>query len=101
MDLEKYFADQLAKEMAEKIDGDIIDSILWEATLNEHPDWHLVQIKWEKGKDTEYFWNEACAWAIEHFGLPGDNYITHPTESYMDFLFKCEKDAILMTLKWI
>jgi DNA-binding transcriptional regulator GbsR (MarR family) len=101
MNLEKYFADLLAKEMAEKIDGDIIDSILWESTLKEHPNWHLVQLKWEKGKDTEYFWNEACAWAIEHFGLPGDNYITHPTESYMDFLFKHEQDAILMTLKWI
>jgi hypothetical protein len=101
MGLEQYVADQLAKEMAEKIDGDLIDSILWEVTLNKHPDWHLVQLKWEKGKDTEYFWNEACAWAIEQFGLPGDNYITHPTESYMDFLFKREEDAILMTLKWI
>jgi hypothetical protein len=91
----------MAKEMAEKIDGDLIDDIFWEITMSEHLDWTLVQLKWEKGKDTAYFWNEACAWAIEQFGLPGQNYVTHPTENHMDFLFKHEKDAILMTLKWI
>lgn len=99
--IEDYIADQLAKEMAEKIDGDIIDRCIWEAKMNEHPDWTLVQLKWGKGKDTTYFWNSACAWAIEQFGLPGQNYVTHPTENHMDFLFKHEKDAILMTLKWI
>ena len=99
--IEDYIADQLAKEMAEKIDGDIIDRCIWKAKMKAHPDWTLVQIKWEKGKDTAYFWNQACAWAIEQFGLPGENYVTHPTENHMDFLFKHEKDAILMTLKWI
>ena len=99
--LEEYMAELLAQEISEKIDRNIIDSIIWEATLKNNATWHLVQLKWEKGKDTAYFWNEACAWAVENFGLPGDNYVTHPTENHMDFLFKHEKDAILMTLKWI
>jgi len=63
--------------------------------------WHPVELRWEKGKDTMYFWNEACAWAVEQFGLPGENYVTHPELDYMLFLFKHEKDAILMTLKWL
>jgi hypothetical protein len=99
--LKDYLCNKMAKDMAELIDGDIIDNIFWEITMSEHPGWTLVQLKWEKGKDTAYFWNEACAWAIEQFGLPGENYVTHPTENHMDFLFKHEKDAILMTLKWI
>jgi hypothetical protein len=95
------YIEMLGNEMREQIDREIIENILWEAKLEEHPDWHLVQLVWEKGKDTAYFWNEACAWAIEQFGLPGDNYVTHPTETHMDFLFKHQEHAVLMTLKWI
>ena len=99
--LEEYMVELAAQKMAEEIDRDMMHNIIWEATLKNNATWHLVQLKWEKGKDTAYFWNEACAWAVENFGLPGDNYVTHPTENHMDFLFKNEKDAILMTLKWI
>jgi hypothetical protein len=45
-------------------------------------------------------WNETCAWAVEQFGLPGDRFTSHPTEDYMDFHFKDEKDAILFELRW-
>jgi len=99
--LEDELAATLSNQIQKEIDRKIIQNLLWEAALEQHPDWHLVQLKWEKGKDTQYFWNEACAWAIEQFGLPGENYVTHPTENHMDFLFKHERDAILMTLKWI
>lgn len=95
------YIEMLGNEMREQIDREILENILWKAKLAEHPDWHLVQLKWEKGKDTAYFWNEACAWAIEQFGLPGDNYVTHPTADHMDFLFKHQEHAVLMTLKWI
>ena len=91
----------LAKEMAQEIDRELIDTMLWEATVKECKGWTPVELKWEKGKDTSYFWNEACAWAVENFGLPGENYVTHPTEDNMLFLFKKKEDAILMTLKWI
>ena len=88
-------------KFAEQVDRDILDTMLWEITVEDKADWHMVQLQWEKGKDSEYFWNEACAWAIEQFGLPGEKYVTHPTRDYMDFLFKNKEDAILMTLKWI
>ena len=91
----------LCKEMAQEIDRELINTIMWEATLADCVGWTPVELKWEKGKDTAYFWNEACAWAVENFGLPGENYVTHPTEDNMLFLFKKKEHAILMTLKWI
>lgn len=99
--LEDYIAELAGRRMAEEIDRDLLDTIIWEATLENCVGWTPVELKWEKGKDTSYFWNEACAWAVENFGLPGDNYVTHPTEDNMLFLFKKKEDAILMTLKWI
>ena len=101
LDLEKELADQLSRNIQEEIDRNIMEEIGWQIMTEENPDWHLVELVWEKGKDTDYFWNEACAWAIEQFGLPGENYLTHPTKDNMKFLFKNESDAILMTLKWI
>lgn len=100
-DLEDELANTLAREMQEEIDREILSELGWQIMLESNPDWTLVELAWEKGKDTSYFWNEACAWAVEHFGLPGENYMTHPTENNMKFLFKNEKDAILFTLKWI
>ena len=93
--------DEMGRAMAEKIDREILNNLLWEATVEQCVDWTPVELKWEKGKDTSYFWNEACAWAVENFGLPGENYVTHPTEDNMLFLFKKKEHAILMTLKWI
>ena len=102
---EPSFEDQmssiLAAEIQKEIDREILEDIGWQIMREENPTWHLVELAWEKGKDTDYFWNEACAWAIEQFGLPGENYVTHPTKDNMTFLFKHERDAILMTLKWV
>ena len=90
-----------AEEMQKEIDREIMEDIGWQIMIEANPDWHLVELKWEKGKDTDYFWNEACAWAIENFGLPGENYMTHPTKDNMKFLFKHQEHAVLMTLRWI
>ena len=100
-ELEDWVAQQVADEIQKEIDKELLSEIGWQIMQESNPDWHLVELKWEKGKDTEYFWNEACAWAVENFGLPGENYMTHPTKDNMKFLFKNEQDAILMTLKWI
>jgi hypothetical protein len=100
-DLEEELANELAKQMQEEIDREVMADLGWQIMMESNPDWTLVELAWEKGKDTSYFWNEACAWAVEHFGLPGENYMTHPTEHNMKFLFKNEEDAILFTLKWI
>jgi hypothetical protein len=99
--VEQQILDSLAQEIATEVDKEILQEIGWQIMLESNPDWHRVQLRWEKGKDSDYFWNEACAWAVEQFGLPGDKYITHPTTDYMDFLFKNKEDAVLMTLKWI
>ena len=101
LDLEQHLMQNLCKEMADNIDREIVNNILWEITLEECADWTPVELKWEKGKDTSYFWNEACAWAVEQFGLPGDNYVTHPEVDNMLFLFKHKEHAMLMTLRWI
>jgi hypothetical protein len=93
--------EEMGRAMAEKIDRELLNQLLWESTLENCVGWTPVELRWEKGKDTSYFWNEACAWAIEQFGLPGENYVTHPTEENMLFLFRHREHAVLMTLKWI
>jgi hypothetical protein len=59
-----------------------------------------VRIAWSRDFDNEYKWNEVCAWAIEYFGLPGDRFQTHASVVYMDFVFKSNKDALMMSLMW-
>jgi hypothetical protein len=36
---------------------------------------------------------------MEVFGLPGDRYITHPTQDYLEFTFKDPEDATLFLLE--
>jgi hypothetical protein len=100
-ELKEAILEEISSEFSKQIDQEILKTILWEKALRDHPDWHMVRLKWEKGKDTDYYWTEACAWAMEQFGLPGDRYVTSPTTDYMDFLFEHKEDAVLMTLKWI
>jgi hypothetical protein len=59
-----------------------------------------VRIPWVRQNKNEVFWNEVCAWAIEYFGLPGDRFITHANIHCMDFVFKSNKDALVMALRW-
>ena len=59
-----------------------------------------VRIAWTKEFDNNYKWNEVCAWAVEMFGLPGEKFTAHPYIDYMDFVFKSNKDALIMALMW-
>lgn len=59
-----------------------------------------VRIYWSREYDNEAMWNEVCAWAIEHFGLPGDRFQTHANVNFMEFVFESNKDALLMALRW-
>ena len=59
-----------------------------------------VRIAWKREFDNEQMWNDVCAWAIERFGLPGDRFQSHANVNYMDFVFKSNKDALLMALMW-
>jgi len=59
-----------------------------------------VRIEWGRDFDNEQRWNNVCAWAVERFGLPGDRLQSHANVNYMDFVFKSNKDALLMALMW-
>ena len=59
-----------------------------------------VRIDWTREFDNKQMWNEVCAWAIEYFGLPGDKFETRANVNYMEFIFKSNKDALLMALRW-
>ena len=98
---EDDYYDAAAKAMAEEIDKEIMEQLGWQLVLEGNPDWKLVQIPYLKRHDDGYMWNQACAWAMEQFGLPGDRYITHLNSETMHFLFRDPEDAILMTLRWI
>jgi hypothetical protein len=45
-------------------------------------------------------WDDVCIYAIEHFGLPGDKYITDISADSMTWLFKSQQDALLFKLRW-
>lgn len=60
-----------------------------------------IRIPWRNGAEVSS-WNETCIWAIENFGLPGNNnYMCQATEQYMDYWFVDEKDAIRFALRWL
>ena len=54
---------------------------------------HDITVRWNN--QNGFWWNETCAMVLEHFGLPGDKYTSHPTENHMTFSFTNEHDALL------
>ena len=62
--------------------------------INNLPADHTVTVVWENGQ-TGYFWNNLVTTIMEVFGLPGDRYVSKPTEDYMLFTFENKKDADL------
>jgi hypothetical protein len=54
---------------------------------------HNIHIPWEKQSDQ--YWNELCAKVVEHFGLPGGKYTSHPEEDWMTFSFVDERDYLM------
>lgn len=57
-----------------------------------------VRINWDN--QSVPWWNEMCAWALEHFGLPGDRFLYHPFEDYMEFHFKSKADQLMFVIAW-
>lgn len=96
VDIRKEVINNLALEMARKIDAELV----WMMTKEANNNWFLVQIPWRTEPEGNT-WNDACIWAMETFGLPGELYKTHIEDKGVEFLFKHEKDAILMSLKWM
>ncbi len=52
-----------------------------------------ITVPWQNQSNT--WWNETCAKILEHFGLPGDRYVTEITADYMDFKFNESNDALM------
>ena len=43
-------------------------------------------------------WDEACAKAVEMFGLPGDRFETHVDGAWIDFIFYDGRDATMFMI---
>ncbi len=54
---------------------------------------NVVTVSWDN--QSNQWWNETCSQIVEHFGLPGEKYITEINENFMSFKFKNDKDAFL------
>jgi hypothetical protein len=52
-----------------------------------------ITVPWQNQTNT--WWNETCANILEHFGLPGDRYVTEITADNMHFDFSDERDALM------
>ena len=61
---------------------------------------HPVTINWGAGPDTMDYWDQLCIYAIEHFGLPGDRYITDISADCMTWAFRSDYDALLFKLRF-
>jgi len=57
----------------------------------------VVRVGWNLNSPTP--WNEVTARALEVFGLPGDRYITHLTQDFMEYHFRDPHDATLFVLE--
>lgn len=53
----------------------------------------IVKVSWSDNQVP--LWNECCALVLEVFGLPGNRFVCHPKEDYMEIEFLKESDAIL------
>lgn len=56
----------------------------------------VVTVPWES--QSNHWWNETCADIVEHFGLPGEKYVTTVNTECMDFIFYDDKDALMCRL---
>ena len=45
-------------------------------------------------------WDKVCIYAIEHYGLPGKNYITDMSADRMVWSFRDSRDALMFKLRW-
>jgi hypothetical protein len=55
-----------------------------------------LTVPWEN--QSNIWWSDTCARIIEHFGLPGDRFVTEVSAECMHFDFKNEQDALMCRL---
>jgi hypothetical protein len=73
---------------------------LEEPTLKSLEYNYPVTVQWGRGADTMDYWDNLSIYSIEHFGLPGDRYITDISANDMTWLFKSEADALIFRLRF-
>ena len=61
---------------------------------------HKATVYWGDGARTMDFWDTISIYTIEHFGLPGERYITDITADWMTWMFKSEADALIFRLRF-
>ena len=49
--------------------------------------------------DTISQWDDVAMWGIEHFGLPGERYITEINVNDMTWWFRDEQDRLVFVLR--
>ena len=57
-----------------------------------------VHIPWSPKAGNILVWDEITISIIERFGLPGNKYTTELTDSYMNFVFKDEREGLVCQL---
>lgn len=60
---------------------------------------HRVRMFW-RSRDEIQDWNRRMQWVVESYGLPGDRWISHAKEDWIDILFHTEADAVMFKLKF-
>ena len=61
---------------------------------------HHVAVWWSEGMRGVSAWDDVCIYAIEHYGLPGDRFITDISADRMIWSFRDPKDALMFKLRW-
>lgn len=59
---------------------------------------NTVNVPWVSPNGQSPDWNIIACDIIEHFGLPGDKYVTKLNGEYLMYHFNCEKDALMCKL---
>jgi hypothetical protein len=75
-------------------------NILDEHTLKSPEYQYPVTIRWGRGADTMDYWDNLSIYSIEHFGLPGDRYVTDISAEAMTWAFRSEHDALIFRLRF-
>jgi hypothetical protein len=60
---------------------------------------HPVTLLWGK-RSTNSKWDQVSIWALEHFGLPGNRYVTDISVDQMTWYFRNPQDQLLMITAW-
>jgi hypothetical protein len=75
-------------------------STLEKPTLTEPGYDYHVRINWTQKMSEPSRWDDVCIYAIEHYGLPGKNYVTDMSVDRMIWSFKDSKNALMFKLRW-